>query len=185
MLKKQITKILKDYESGSLSEGPQTSTYAFDPSDSLDDYLDHLEEEQRNKQLKYVSATRDEENGHYEVITYIAIPNTDFLLETLSNENVNIGLLRGELERMKKDGLILIGSQRAQQFVLGSRGDFSHFTRGEGWFVETDSIILTTKGKSSTDFLLYQLEEHRFAAWSLFISIAALALSAIALFESF
>lgn len=188
MLRKHLIKILKEYEAGGLNKGPQTSNHTLTPEDTpscIEEFLDHSEEVKRNNQLKYVSDARDDEHGHYVVITYITSPNSNFLLDTLSDENVNAGLLYAEIERMKFDGLILTGTQKAQKFVLDNRGDFSYFTRGEGWFEETDSIILTTKGKSSTGFLLYQLEEHRFAAWSLIVSFAAFVLSAFALYKNF
>lgn len=172
-MQKQIIKLLKDFESGNLtSDYLKTRTYEFEPDSSYGDYIEFYKEEERNKLLKYVSDVNDEENGYYDVATYIHIPNSQYILEQKSREGVSEGLVRAELRRMESDGLIIIGEQKAQRFVIENRGDLSWFTRGEGWNIDTDSIVLTTKGKNPVKYLFQQLN-----FWALIISIISLGIS--------
>lgn len=172
-MQKQIIKLLKDFESGYLvSDHLKTRTYEFEPDSSYEDCVEFYKEEERNKLLKYISDAHDEKNGYYDVVTYIHIPNTQYLLKHKSIESASEGFIRAELRRMESDGLIIIGEQKAQRFVIESRGDFSWFTRGNGWVIDTDSIVLTTKGKNPIKHLARQLN-----FWALIISIISLAIS--------
>lgn len=178
-LRDKIFEILKSFEKGTINVGLlKTTTHNFDyREDRLEDYLEYVKEEERNRFLKYITDLVDEDRGHYEVISYVSTPNIYFLKDKLCDERTHEGLLRAELKRMESDRLILIGEQKAQQFVIDSRGDFSRYTRGDGWFIDTDSIVLTTKGKSKLRYFLYQIQEQSLAAIAIVISIASLIIS--------
>jgi hypothetical protein len=88
MLRNQILRILRSFENGTLDVGKlQTSTFSLDlDNPNMNDYMDYQEEVQRNKLIKYVTDIRDEENGHYAVISYISCPSSDYFKNRLCDK---------------------------------------------------------------------------------------------------
>ncbi len=120
---------------------------------------------------------------------YLPLPNYKLLIQRLNNEYPVYsegGLIiysytyavERELKRMELDGLVLIGEQNVirQARTSSSKGpDFDNVQ------VKTESITLTTKGKSSWRYFLYQTRENPFGVIAIFISIASLIISIISL----
>lgn len=180
-MRNKIIKILRYFETGKLNRDKfQTSRYgSMDDPDNwhYEDCLNIQKEKVRNRLLKYPLYNLSHDEGLYNVLAYVKIPDTDYVLYEMDIVSEQEGHVRSELVRMERDGLIFVGKQTGQKFVLEVRGEFSNNTQGDGWDFETDSIVLTTKGKSSAGYLWHQVQEQPFAFVAICVSLLSLAIS--------
>lgn len=83
---------------------------------------------------------------------------------------VSAGSIRAELKRMESDGLVMIGTQQIRS-IDGVHGDYDK---------ESESIILTTKGKSKNKYFWHKAWDNPvttvLSVLALIISIISLAL---------
>lgn len=115
----------------------------------------------------------------YLIEEILEFPNYRFIIDSYNKNystNVSSTSIKTELKRMEADGIVMIGLQDGNKYAT-TQGDGPNFDEGKGAEFTTESIILTTKGKSKTSYFLYQLEEQRFAVWALFLSLIAILIS--------
>ncbi len=83
-------------------------------------------------------------------------------------------LIQAELKRMEADGLVLLGTQQGVKYAHTSDNGPDY---DEGTRFTTESIVLTTKGRSGLQYLLYQATENPFNVAAIVISIVSLIIS--------
>ncbi len=129
--------------------------------------------------------TFGEEEFDYEVTERINFPNyrtIDHLYQKKYSPETPSFLpaapsvpIKAEMKRMEADGLVIIGTQEGVKYAVTSSRQAPDYD--EGSVFTTESIILTTKGKSRLRFILYQAQENPFNVMALIVSIIALAIS--------
>jgi len=127
----------------------------------------------------------EETESNATIRQYLDFPNFSYIvrkIETIyeNQENKKLlveGLVLSNLKRMEKDGLILVSTQNIREYVIGYNSDFTVRIFGEGWNTQTECVVLTTKGKNQLDYLLYQIEEQKFAVAALILSLVSLVFS--------
>ena len=83
--------------------------------------------------------------------------------------------IKGELKRMQMDGLLIVDTQNAVKYAYDKQGpDYD-----EGVTFVSESIILTTKGKSNWRYILYEATKNLITT---IMSLIAIAISIIAIF---
>jgi len=85
--------------------------------------------------------------------------------------------IRAELKRMEMDGLLMISTQEAIKYAQANSKCGPDYDEGVSF--TSESIILTTKGKSDWRYFLEDAKKNPFAT---LLSIAAIIISMIALF---
>ncbi|MES2213527.1 MAG: hypothetical protein V4473_01640 [Patescibacteria group bacterium] len=127
--------------------------------------------------------------SNYSIVEYIDFPN---YLTVIENFNImykvisEAGLIivhpsnaiRAELKRMESEGLIMIGTQNGLK--SGTTTDSHAPDFDEPIKFTCESIILTTKGKSTWQYLIYKATEENPLATVL--SLVAIIVSVFALF---
>ena len=96
--------------------------------------------------------------------------------------NVPIGIVRDEIQRMVNDGLVTLEEQWINFRLVKENGEEDSINP-DGMFPEDDieyyktKIVLTTKGKSTSEFLFSQFPENATAWFALLVSAVALLVS--------
>jgi len=118
----------------------------------------------------------------YFVEEYLDFPNYRFIIKKVNDDNVvksrgvripfSDGGIKAELKRMESDGLVMISIQKGIGNANGTNGPDS-----ENHVINTESIILTTKGKSKWRYFLHQVSENPFALAALIISLISLSVA--------
>lgn len=121
----------------------------------------------------------------FSVDEYLDFPDFRFVIKRFNEENVVMrdelvipytsNSIRGELKRMEADGLVMIGTQEGKRWASVSRGNGPEI---ENASFTTESIVLTTQGKSGWQYTVHEFFENPFtsipAVLALIISIVAL-----------
>ena len=184
-MRTKILKLLREIEKNGLKDNLQISSmgYGLGPHSSSEECEEYYRDLERDILLR-----NDYEKPLYgndvnqEVREFMAFPNYRFIIKKLTDINplqLSGNSIRAELKRMELDGLIAINIQKSQEYDIIQDGDFSIHLRGTAREVDTESVVLTTKGKSKLGYFLYQAEEQRFAVWALFISFVSLIISVL------
>ncbi len=123
----------------------------------------------------------------YEVKEYIDFPNYRLVVRRY-NEKYPLpkhnGLqpitldngIKAELKRMEMDGLIMIGNQRATKYAYANNNRGPDYDDGTSF--TTESIVLTTKGKSGWRYFIHKATENPVTTT---MSIIAIVISLISL----
>lgn len=85
--------------------------------------------------------------------------------------------IKAELKRMESDGLVIIGSQEGTKYAYTASTNAPDYD--EGVRFTTESVVLTTKGKSGWQYLLYQAQENPFNLIAIIISVVSLIVSVV------
>lgn len=117
----------------------------------------------------------ESEEGNYKTTEHIDFPNYRYVAQALDNGSLHFNAVKSELKRMEKDGLVSIDIQDGYQYAE-RLDDLRGLPEMEGE-KKTESLILTTKGKSKWKYFLYQIVENPIAFFSLIISITAILIS--------
>jgi hypothetical protein len=117
----------------------------------------------------------ESEDGNYKITECIDFPNYRYVAQTLDNKGLHFNAVKSELKRMEKDGLVSIDIQDGYQYAE-RLDDLRGLPEMEGE-KKTESVILTTKGKSGWKYFVYQTVENRIAFLSLIISVIAVLIS--------
>ena len=183
-MRKEIIEILRKSETESRNPFAfqKNPTESLGPDSSYEDYVEAFKIFKREHLLTNDCDTFLEEVQESKTVRqYMDFPNFAYIIrkieQTLKDSaktNFIEGSVLAELKRMEADGLVLIGTQDVREYVVEFQSDFSVKLYGEGWDATTQSIVLTTKGRSRKDYLLYQIEEQKFAVLALIVSIIAL-----------
>lgn len=194
-MREKLLKLLRDIEKG---HDAQNESRSFSPDGELNsgDFRNFLKEVDRDNLLKNEYTQFDEEyQCEYSVEEYLDFPDYRFVIKKINDlSSVDTGSkppnifpgrgIMAELKRMEIDGLVNIGTQEGMLYATTESRMGPNFD--EGTKVDRKSIILTTKGKSERGYLLYQLEEQRFAVWALIFSFISIIISLLALnFDKF
>lgn len=194
-MRKKLLKLLRDTEKENETQNePRSFSPEGEPNSG--DFRNFLKEVDRDNLLKNEYTQFDEEyQCEYSVEEYLDFPDYRFVIKKIndlysagtgSNPPVNFpgrGIM-AELKRMEIDGLVNIGTQEGTLYATTESSKGPNFD--EGTKITRKSIILTTKGKSERGYLLYQLEEQRFAVWALIFSFISIIISLLALnFDKF
>ncbi len=123
---------------------------------------------------------------NFTVEEYLDFPDFRYIIKRFNEQNVVTrggiiipytgNSIRGELKRMETDGLIIIGSQEGVRWASPFAGNGPEIENAP---FTTESIVLTTKGKSVWQYFLHTLYENPL---SNALSILAVMVSIIALF---
>lgn len=146
--------------------------------------LKELESERFNKN-EFLEYSEDYQCD-YSIEEYMDFPNYGIIINKYDkkypiyvNDGNNLvssdNAIKSELKRMEADGLIMIGIQKALRYMKAPDGP-DH----EGVKVDTESIILTTKGKSNWKYFLYKATENPVTT---ILSLIAIVISIIALYK--
>lgn len=111
--------------------------------------------------------TDEELNCVYSNEEYLDFPDFRYIIKRFNEENVveRNGLIipytqnsiRGELKRMEADGLIMIGTQTGKRWATPVQGNGPDI---ENVDFTTESVVLTTQGKSNWAYFRQQLNEN-------------------------
>lgn len=183
-MRKELLKLLEDIEKGS---GVKTEVhdYIYGPDSSEEEYLEYYRNVDRNKLLKYDYEKFFEENENYCMVrAFLIFPNYGFIVKELSDyieknkmrNSISESSIKAELKRMESDGLVMIGTQTIQEYTYVVDGSFNHVL-GKGWTTKTESIILTTLGRSKWRYFWHKTTENPFAVIAILISLASLVIS--------
>lgn len=185
-MRKKLLKLLREIEQQHVV-GDESKEYNPEKDPSYGDFIEFLKEVDRDNLLKNVYTRYDEEyQCDYSVEEYLDFPDFRFVVKQFNDKYLvnkngqpiliysSQGIL-AELKRMELDGLIDIGTQKGILYAVTKCKNAPNFD--EGTKVTRKSIILTTKGKSDFGYLLYQLEEQRFAVWALALSFVSILIS--------
>lgn len=124
-----------------------------------------------------------EEQQDYEVKEHLKFPNYRLIIKRYHNEyplskkysgQVPENKIRSELKRMEMDDLLMISTQEAIKYAYTDNQYEPDYN--EGLVFTSESIILTTRGKSQYRYAMYKAKENPIA---IIISIIALAVSII------
>jgi len=153
--------------------------------DKLIKILRQLENESGFK-TEYVEFLQDYICNYF-IEEYFDFPNYRFLIKRFNDQystRSESGLIlltsenaiRAELKRMELDDLVTIGVQKG---IRQARPDGAAFSGPdyENVIVNSESIILTTKGKSKWQYFLYTAVSNPFNVIAIIISILALIIS--------
>ncbi len=86
-------------------------------------------------------------------------------------------LIQAELKRMVADGIVLIGTQEGVKYPHTTNSKSPNYD--EGIVFTTESVVLTTKGRSSMQYLFYQVIENPFSVMAIIISLISLGVSIV------
>ena len=184
-MKKEILKILKQVETEIRTpylyfvEDPVSQ---LGPDAYYDDYIEAYKARERDHLLHSDSKKFSEEaQSNITIRQYIKLPNFAYLINQVESSYSELdrkpyiaSLVLSEFKRMETDGLIVIGTQSAQEFVIE---DGTVKTFGDGWDAETESVVLTTRGKSWQEYFLNQIKEQWVAVAALILSFIAIIIS--------
>jgi len=148
--------------------------------------LRQMEEESgyKNKYTEYL----EEYQCNYSVKEYLEFPDYRFIIEqfnkedSITNENglippVSRNSIVAELRRMEADGLLMIGNQKGTKYATAIANNGPDFD--EGIKLLSESIVLTTKGKSGWRYFWYKATENPV---TIIMSSVAIIISVISLF---
>lgn len=126
---------------------------------------------------------------YYSIKEYLDFPDYRFIVSRLNNEQVvmNDGIITvissnsilAELKRMESDGLATIGTQAGRKYA-STTGSGPDFDEGAGASFTTESVILTTQGKSEWRYFMHTTFQNPLASA---LSALAVIISIIALFK--
>lgn len=146
-------------------------------------------ERQEGFKSKYRHAVEDDGRDlGYMVEEYFDFPTYRFLVEKFNDEYLSQpkgGLvvqsaangIKAELRRMELDGLVMIGEQKGVRHAYGETSESPDYENME---TNSDSIILTTKGKSEWRYFLHKATENPVTTM---LSLLAILISLISLFK--
>lgn len=169
-MRTKILKLLRGIEKKQTFKDHASSvTELYDPENSS--YEEYVEYQQKNDQehlLKYDYEKVLEDEVLHSVRLFLFFPNYRFIIDKFNSEYdkdtklpplFHDRAIRAELRRMEADKLITIGTQEVSEYCLKTNGDFSTIL-GDGWKSKTESIILTTKGKSYWEYVRESAREN-------------------------
>lgn len=106
-------------------------------------------------------------------------PDYRYIIKRFKDENtsslVSGNSIKAELKRMETDGLVMIGAQEGKRYVSSDVGPDDD----EGSKFTSESVVLTTKGKSAWLYFLHEATENPITT---ILSLTAIVISIIALF---
>jgi hypothetical protein len=180
-MREKLLKLLRDKEKEqSFKKEFKSFSEICSPDADEEEFREYCKSNDRNNLLQYDYESFIEEDEAYHMVrAFLAFPNYGCILKNLNDSNYSEGIIRTELRRMESDGLVIIGNQKVQEYILIENGDFS-YNLGANWVADTESIILTTKGISKWRYFIYKANENPVY---LVISSIALIISIIALFK--
>lgn len=117
---------------------------------------------------------------------YLDFPNYKFVIKKFNDEHsttdkngvislVPENSIKAELKRMELDELITIGTQKGIKYAFAESNRGPDFD--EGTEFTSESIVLTTKGKSRWKYFWYQAMENPFTLIALIFSFLSLLFS--------
>lgn len=185
-MRKKLLKLLRDIEQQHVVKDESKK---YDPGDepSHGDFIEFLKEVDRDNLLKNEYTQYNEEyECDYSVEEYLDFPNYRFIIKQFNNKyavskndqpapTFSDQGISAELKRMELDGYIDIGIQEGVLYATSESRRGTNFNKGTK--VTRKSIVLTTKGKSRLEYLLYQLEEQRFAVVAVVFSFISILIS--------
>ena len=129
-------------------------------------------------------------NCSYSIEEFLDFPDYRFVIKRFNdkhfttNENgliysVSSNSILAELKRMEADNLVMIGVQSGRKYATAI-GNGPDFNEGEGMSVSTESVVLTTHGKSAWRYFVHTILENPF---SNILAAVAIVVSVIALFK--
>ncbi len=127
---------------------------------------------------------------HYAIQEYVNFPNFKTITQEYNTQYPIVqpnGLavvfpsnsILAELKRMEMEGLVMLGIQEGRKYGTTSSAEAPDFD--DGFNFSTESVILTTKGKSKWQYFLYKATEENPIATIL--SIMAIVISIFASFS--
>ena len=129
------------------------------------------------------------EQCDYEVEEHLDFPNYRVVISRYNRKyplpkyrglspSVSGGSIKAELKRMEMDGLLMISTQKAVKYAyIDNKNPDPDYD--EGFMFTSESIILTTKGKSKLRYVIYKATENPIP---IVFSLIATIISIISLF---
>lgn len=125
---------------------------------------------------------------NYSIEEYLDFPNFRFIVNEfnnqypVTNENGLVVLfsdnsIRAELKRMEIEGLVMISVQEGKKYATTASREAPDFDEAVSF--TSESIILTTKGKSRLDYFIYKATEEN--PVSAILSTIAIIISIVAI----
>lgn len=138
--------------------------------------------------LNKYSDSFGEPQSDYEVEEYLDFPNYRLIIKRYNEEYqlpkhnklqplILDNSIKSEIKRMEMDGLIMISTQKAIKYAYSNNNYGPDYDEGSSF--DTESIILTTKGKSGFRYFMYKATENPVTT---IMSLVAIIISIIALF---
>ena len=124
----------------------------------------------------------------YSIEEYLDFPDYKFVIKrfndkhSITKENglispISSNSIRAEIKRMEADGLVMIGTQEGIKYATTATNQGPDFDEGAKFTIE--SIVLTTKGKSSWRYFIHKATENPITT---VLSSTAIIISIISLF---
>lgn len=179
-MRKKLLKLLREIEKGNVSNDVRESVISmYEPDDSYEEIMEYYRDLERNKLIQNdCEKYSGEEESYYMAREFLVFPNYRFIIGKIDDGVTPENSVRAELKRMESDNLIMIETQIAHMQVVDIDSSFGVRFYGKSWEVNTESIILTTKGRNKLEYLKHELFENPITK---IISITALIVSVIAL----
>lgn len=125
---------------------------------------------------------------NYLIEEYLDFPDYRFVTTRFNDEHaikkddvislIPSNSILAEMKRMEADGLVMIGVQKCRKYATAI-GNGPDFNEGDGISFTTESVVLTTQGKSAWLYFLHTILENPLANA---LSAIAVIVSIIALF---
>jgi len=180
-MREKLLKLLRDKEKEqSFKKEFKSFSEVCSPDADEEEFREYCKSNDRNNLLQYdYESLIEEDEAYHTVRAFLAFPNYGYILKNLNDSNYSEGIIRTELRRMESDGLVIIGNQKVQEYILIQDGSFEYHL-GTNWILDTESIILTTKGISKWRYFIHKATENPIATIT---SVVAIIISIIALFK--